>query len=244
METRKTIFFLAATTLILNSCIAQKFLPKDIQGIFVQKNDKRTQLQLNNQSFVLWDNFEPSHLAIKPHKCCDTIAYGKWNLNDGFLSLSTPEELATFYLTANVKEEYERNNDSITFIITNPIEKFRKQNQVMSNELYYKIILMTKDGNTINKSLDSNIITFQNIKDVKTIEIEVYPKYNIDIREISSRVVYIFPHTIVNTNANIYKIDIPELSYSYLTYKRLNQDYIKIIDKNTLLWDGNEYIKK
>lgn len=243
METRKRIFFLVATTLILNSCATQKFLPKEIQGVFVQKNDKRIQLQLNNQTFILRDNFEPSHLAVKSYKCCDTIAYGKWTLDDGFLSFSTPEELATFYLTANVIEEYDRNNDSTTFIITNPIEKFRKKNQVMLNELNYNIVVTTKDGNTVNKSLDSNIITLYNIKDVNTIEIEIYPKYNIDIREISARVVYIFPYKVVNTNANIYKIDIPELSYSYLTYERLNKDYVKIIDKNTLLWNGNEYIR-
>lgn len=52
------------------------------------------------------------------------------------------------------------------------------------------------------------------------------------------------PYEVKNSNSNVFKINIPELSYGYLSYKRLNGDFVKIINRNKLLWDGKEYIRQ
>src|SRR5690606_13029348 len=227
----------------LFSCATSKLSQTEIEGTFVQRDNRRIELHLDSKTFVLKDNFEPTHLAIENYKCCDTIAYGKWLMDNNFLVLSSPEELSTFYLNVNVVEEFQENKDSIAFVIQNPIEKYSKQDEKEPNELYYKINVMTNDGNTISKVGNTNTIKIKKVEGISMVEIEVYPNYNIDIRDISARVVYTMPYQAKNPKANIFKIDIPELSYSYLAYKRLNQDYIKIVNKSTLLWNGLEYVK-
>lgn len=239
MVIRKIIWMLLP--LLIFSCASSKVSSQDIKGIYIQKDNKRIELHLlKDKTFVLKDNFEPTHLAIKNYKCCDTISYGKWEIEDGFVSLSSPEELGTYYLNANFTESSEKNKDSITLIINNPIEKKKSKD----SELYYTVNLSLTDGSTIRKISETNTITIDKVDGVSMIEIEVYPKYDIEIRDISARSVYTIPYQVVNSESNLFNIDIPELDYSYLAYKRLNKDYVRVLNGKKLLWDNIEYVKK
>lgn len=65
---------------------------------------------------------------------------GKWKMeNNGYLSLSSSEELSTYFLSMDVKEKVKQNSDSTTFIIDNPIEKHYRKFNEKGGELYYFI---------------------------------------------------------------------------------------------------------
>jgi hypothetical protein len=134
-------------------------------------------------------------------------------------------------------------DNTITFVIDNPIEKHYKRYDEKYRELFYDIAITTSDD-FIYETSDKNSIKIEGSKKVLEFEITVYPKYNIPIRNISAKEVYTIPYKVKNPKTNVFKINIPQLDYGYLSYKRLNNDYVKIIDKNKLLWDGKEYIRK
>lgn len=240
----KHIYKLIFSSLILISCGLNKDVSKDITGVYLQKDNKRIELHLNNNTFVIKDNFKPSHLAIEEYKCCDTIAYGNWKKENDFLSFSSPKELSTFYLNTIIKEETVLSNDSVIFVIDNPIERSLKKENKNSRDLYYSIDVGTKSNGIISKKSNSNVFKIKNVKGINKIEITIYPSIDINLRSIANKEFYTLPYEVKNTNTNIYNIDIPKLNYGYLSYKRLNNDYVKVISKDKLLWEGKEYIKQ
>jgi hypothetical protein len=238
------IFLISIMLVTLNSCVSHKyFTNQELEGTYIQKDDKGIELQIGKTSFVLMNTYKQEHLP--PFKCCDTIAYGGWKRDkkESFLELNSPENLNTFYVGINVQEENILSNNMITFIIDNPIEKHYKKYNEKYRELFYDITITT-DDDLIYKTSDKNPIKIEKKRKILEFEITIYPKYNIPIRNISAREVYTIPYQVKNPNANVFKIDVPQLDYGYLSYKRLNNDYVKIINKKKLLWDGKEYIKK
>jgi len=237
-------------SLFLISCATYNILPQDLKGIYTQKENKRIELHLNDKTFVLKDNFEPTHLAIELYKCCDTITYGNWKIdNSNFLSISTPKELSTFYLNFEVDEKKDFSKDSLYFLIENPIEKFNKKNNSKNRDISYQLIISSnksKFDNTIVKKLFStNYITIpidENLS-IESIELVVHIDCKASIRNVETKEIYTLPYEVYNSKTNIFKISIPKLNYGYISYKRLNNDYIKIVNKSTLLWNGKEYVK-
>ncbi|PQJ80282.1 hypothetical protein [Polaribacter porphyrae] len=226
------------------SCNTNKFILEKIQGTYIQKENKRIALNFKDKNFVIVDNFEPTHLAIQEYKCCDTIAYGDWSLikNQNFISLKTNEVLDTFYLNIDV-EEKNTNEKDITFIIDNPIEKGYK-NLNSTKELLYSISITKQDGEIVEKTSTNKIISISNVNEISMFEITIYPKCNIPLRHLSAKVVYTMPYTVKANNSNVFKVNISDLTYKYLTLKRMNKDYVRVRNNNKLIWDGKEYIKK
>ena len=231
---------------LLMSCATYEITSQDVQGTYRQVENNRIELSLYKGKFVLKDNFEPSHLDIELYKCCDTIAYGKWQIDNGYLELSSPEELSTYYLNMYVEEEVKStHNSKTTVVIENPIESYYDKNNEDFRELYYSINATDIRGNSIKKKTDlSNKVDLETPNGINSFEITVEPKYNIAIRNVATREVFTIPYQVKNPKANFFKIKIPELNYPYLTYKSLEKDYIKILSKNKLLWDGKEYVRK
>lgn len=240
----KFIYTSILLSLILTSCSPSKISLNELEGVYLQRDNRRIELHLNNDSFVLKDNFEPTHLAIETYKCCDTITFGKWEIESGFLSLSSPLELNTYYLNMDVIESIESSNDSIIFIINNPIEHYLKKESINSRDLYYSISINTKYNGVVEKKVNTNVFKIEQIKGINSITITIYPSCDMNTRNIASKEFYTLPYKIVNTNTNVFNINIPKLDYGYLTYERLNKDYIKIISSSKLLWNGKEYYKR
>ncbi|QMU63059.1 MAG: hypothetical protein GKR88_01415 [Flavobacteriaceae bacterium] len=254
-----TSLFVVVLAIILNSCASKYDIisKSEIKGEYEQKGDKGIKLFLKENSFVLIDTYKQEHLP--PYNCCDTLAYGKWEIDKKLplLILSTPEELGdasniydSYYLNMDVIEELKPQSDSITIIINNPIENFYKQQSKRVGEIEYTVSISSNDINfdssMLGKRYNSNLIVLSRKENVNIdkLEIEILVKSDISIKKLEARYVYTLPYDVKNGKSNVFKIDIPELSYGFLSYKRLDDDYVKILNKNKLLWDGKEYIRK
>ncbi|SFJ00313.1 hypothetical protein [Olleya namhaensis] len=227
------------------SCASKKnHIREVIDGVYIQTDNRRIELHFENNSFFLKDNFEPTHLAIQEYICCDTIAYGNWSYvdNQNFLSLSSPEELSTFYLNLDVTEKHKDSKD-ITFVIDNPIERSHEKKGA-SNELLYSISITKQNGEVMTKTSINRIIKIEDISEISMFEIIVYPKCDIPLRDLASKEIFTIPYDVKKANTNLFNIDIPMLNYKYLSLKRLDKDYVRVKNKNILIWDGKEYVKK
>ena len=246
METKNYIIVICF--FFLASCASYNFTKDDIKGTYIQEEYKGIQLKFEESNFVLKDVYEQEHLP--PYDCCDTIAIGSWKIDDrGLLSISSPEETSTFFTNMDVVEEQSSYKDTIYFTIDNPIERHYETTGNKRDISYQLAITSNKssfDNKIALKKYDSNIIAIPVVEGLKISQFElvVYVDCGIPLKNIETREVYTLPYDVQNSRVNMFKVDIPQLDYAYLSYRRLNNDYIKIINKNKLLWDGKEYSKQ
>ena len=243
IKTKLNFFALISIFFVVTSCATYGLVEKEVYGVYELKENKAIQLRLEKDSFVLIDTYKQKHLPS--FKCCDTIAYGNWNMDkkSSLIELNSPEILNDSYVYMEVEEELQSSIDSISFVIDSPIEEHYRKFGEKYREVIYSVSLTTNEGFEVHTS-DDNPLFIKRNDGLKSFEITIYPKYDIPIRKISTREVYTIPYEIKNPEANVFKIKIPLLDYGYLSYLRLSTDYVKIINKNKLLWDGKEYIKK
>lgn len=254
MKTKKYIGLLSL--LIISCSSANLYEEEAMQGVFVQKGYEGIQLRLNKNSFLFIDTNEQEHLP--PYDCCDTLSYGKWKMDErGFLTLSSHENLGAFKISNSVpsiifemyvSETVDFSKDSLYFLINNPIEKFYKKNNRITRDIKYSLVIHSNNNDlndsVLYKKYSTNEIVIAKSKNLKlsTFDLTVFIDCEIDVKNLTTRKIKIYPyHEVKNPKANVFKIDIPELSFGFLSYKRMNGDYIKIINKNKLLWDGKEY---
>ena len=78
-------------------------------------------LQLSKDGFSI-TTASRGHLAV--YTCCDTIAIGKWELDNshGLISLSTPD-FSNRGINLEVTEELNYSQDSVYIFISSPIER-------------------------------------------------------------------------------------------------------------------------
>lgn len=231
----------------LCSCATAQFSSKDIQGIYVQKENSNIYLEFKGDAFAFVENQKKYEMPLYQ---CDTITYGNWKLDHNLIYVTSAEFLNTFFVNAQVKEKNTAQVDTLYFTIDNPVEQhYRKYKyNSKSREIYYKI---SSDGvNTgfldeiFAKDFDTNQIKVLKPKGaiLDKFEIRIYPKANFGrtlIREVST-----LEYKIKDKSSNFFEINIPDLDYGYLSYVRLNKDLIRVMSKNELEWDGHTYSKK
>lgn len=247
METR--YYIIITVLLLLASCASYNFSKKDIEGTYVQQEYKGIELKFDENTFVLKDVYKQEHLP--PYDCCDTITYGNWKINkEGYIELTTPKEISTSYLNVNVIEKEVKSSDSLYIFIDNPIEKFSKNDNRKTSKLLYQLAISSNNNNFDNrialKKFDKNQIAIakeDNDLKINSIEIIVYVQSDISLSNLELREVYTMPYKVNNANSNFFNINIPNLNYGYLSYKRLENDYVKIINKQKLLWNNAEFVK-
>src|SRR5690349_3611817 len=111
--------FIVVGALVLISCSTPR---KFMYGEFEQVEYKDNVLILKKDSFEFINTHRPFDLAVYP--CCgDRMAFGTWTQEKGigFLRLSSPWYITSSRLDSQVKENTDK-SDSLTFLITNPIE--------------------------------------------------------------------------------------------------------------------------
>ena len=110
------------------SCAPKSFFSEDInlEGKYVRKDAKWIELRFQDNNFVYYDSYKQVHM--NPIICCDTISYGKWKTDSrGLIILNTPQKFENnFFMPMQVSEYQNYSQDSLYFIINNPIEKFYK----------------------------------------------------------------------------------------------------------------------
>lgn len=233
------VIILSTIFLIIQSC-SSTYRSKDLEGVYKQDESKNIEFHLQGNKFALLDVNKNEHQPL--YKCCDTIAYGIWKTEgDGFVSLSSPEDLGEFVdlRVEESKKDLPKNN--VVFVIDNPIESHYQKFEEDYRELSYNINIST-GIDFIERKAESNTVETKIEGDITEFEITILVKSDIPLRE-SLREVYTLPYKVKNPKSNYFRVSIPELTYGFLSYKRLKDDYVKIISENKLLWDGKEYSK-
>lgn len=241
----KLYFKTLILVLLISSCATRNNTPsaEEIKGVFYQENFRNNKLIFNKGKFYFINS---SSKYTKTSKCCDTISFGSWEkASKDFLALSSPEEYDTFFLNIVVKEEVKESSNTV-FQINNPIEKHREKFQEKFQELNYSLLINTAGGDSHYKKIDSNIIEFNNVGDITSFELVIEPKGVIKLNNIYAKEItaFPFPYKVISKNSNFFEINIPELTYQYVALKRLNKDFIQVLNNETLFWDGKKYIKE
>ena len=222
------------------ACSSSKFTAEHIKGSYALKENEKRLLILEENTFVLLDKSRIDDLAL--HKCCDTLAYGKWKIRDKrYLELSTPFPSLKSEIDMHVKESSAYSKDSLYFFIENPIERHYKKFNEKYRELFYSIQMFGEDFYEILS--DKNPILIPKKGVLNEFDITVYTKFDIPIKNKIIRELSTNFYKLNDSNSNVFYIELPQVSYSFLNYKRINKDYLRISNNGNLLWDGLTYLK-
>jgi hypothetical protein len=232
-------------TFILTSCGISKTFT---YGEFEQVEYKDYRLIIKKDSFEYINDHKPFDLAIYP--CCgDRIAFGTWTQDKGsnFLRLTSPWYITSSFLDTNVKESKD-DSDSITFIITNPIESHHDKYNEIVRDLMYSIVLETNNVKLdylYTKKFNENTIRIKRPKEtlIKSITLFIEPVNNIG-RPINVTRIDTNKYNVKDDNCNKFVVEVPQLTYEFISALRLDNDFVKIISLNKLEWDGKYYKRK
>lgn len=254
IETFKITILSSLLLVLFYSCGSSSRLSQDtiIEGKFVQKGAEWIQLHFDKDDFVFLNTLEPGHLAI--FECCDTISFGKWkNDSNGLIKLNSPAKFRdNLFLHIDVVETEQPNYsaDSLYFIINNPIEKHYQTTLRKEGELIYKILPGTNDITSslsfFQKRFSSNKFSIYKSAgtEIRGFEINVLIDPEMKLTNYNVSMLQTEYYDIKNPSANVFEVFIPDLNFQFLTHKRLNDDYVKVVSKNKLLWEGKEYVRK
>lgn len=248
----KKICVLFVILLILLSCGSLSYLPEDftLEGVFINKKRNWIELQFKGNEFVYYDGYKQLHM--NPEICCDTLSYGTWKMDSrGFAVLETPIDFDLYIMKPiEVVERKDFSPDSLYFIIKNPIEEFYVRNNWKSGDLGYRVFLFSQGGfyNVPEKDqiIFTNKIVASKKPEVKGFEITtlINPELKFNLSHMATSLIVTEPYQLKDPTANVFEIYIPDVNFEFVSLKRLKSDYIKIVNRNKLLWHGEEYVRK
>lgn len=251
---KREFIFLLFINFILISCssfshFSQEF---ELKGRFVQKERNGIELYFYKDSFVYLNTYKQTH--ISPTICCDTLSYGTWKLDSrGFAVLKTPLKYnLPDWKPIEVVERRGFSSDSIYFIIDNPIEEFYVKNKWKTSDVAYKVFVFTQDESyhlPRKEQMDftNKIVAPAGNKKITGFDITVLMNPEIQYKLKNAGATLLIEteaYSKKDPEANVFEIYIPDVNFEFMSFKRLNDDYVKIINKNKLLWDGKEYVRK
>lgn len=226
------------TLFILVSCTSNKYI-----GTY--KSSDNICLIIDLQNFLLIDKTDNVNY---PFKCCDTITYGEWKKeSDVFLSFTSPQILDTYYINAIVKESH-IDGDSLYFYFDNPIEKHYTKFHEKNREFYYSIEVFSNnsdfDVKLTQEKWENNSFKIYKPKDlvIDKFEIVIIPKSNMRVRSVEAKMIYTLPYNVKDGDNNSFNINMPSLTYQYISLIRLQQEFVKI-EGDKILWNGKSYIR-
>lgn len=227
------------------SCSPSKHSSVDLFGIYKQEGNSNVKLILNENEFVYIDPYT-NDLAL--YTCCDTITKGTWVKENNLLCLSTPQLKSTL-LDIYVDELSEMPKDTLYFYLQNPIEEYYRKMEVKNRDIYYRVSITEKNGNLLDSwvwEFDTNEIKILKPKGIfiAKFSISIYPKANFGGRNIGTKEISTLEYKLKSYSSNLFKINIPQLTYEFMSYLRLNRDFVRIINTNKLEWNGFFYTKE
>jgi hypothetical protein len=271
----KVCLYILIPFFLLSGCAASRISVADLEGTYAQVakagNKFGIDLILNKGTFVFIDHHDYRKNEYDPYLCCDTIAYGIWGFDQkhNTITFDTPD-YSYNVISSNIKEEIDSTKqDSIVFMIMNPIEKrmYKKHEDIKYNvSLFtsnpYDLSILSSVGSDISKvkalKFKSNlgdsvsdivyntnriVIGNSNHSQVMSFWINIsvdswYAGRNIGLNKMRTD-----QYKVLNQKSNIFKIDMPDLTYGFITYLRFDGDLAKVINRNTLEWHGLKYVR-
>ena len=238
----RVLFLIVGTSLLISCGTPKTFM----YGVFEQVEYKDNKLILKNDSFEFVNTHKPFDLAVYP--CCgDRMAFGTWaqDKDTDYLRLSSPWHIMSSILDSQVKESIDQ-SDSLTFIITNPIEKHNDKFNDGLRELSYSIALTANNFKLDNiRESKETIIKIKRPRDTVIESIRIYVKAVSNLGQpINTTGIDVKEYVVKNQASNKCFVDIPQLTHEFLSSMRLGNDFVKIVNSDKLEWDGKYYTRK
>ena len=218
-------------------------------GVYISDNPYRSNLAFKGKNFYFFD--------VNPNLpyCCDTISKGTFELdqNNRLLYLTSYGYINSFFLKPEVVEEKAGPHDSLVFEISNPLEGYYANisfPKPVAPGIYYRIMIYSNSGsvNSIyTKKFGTNQIVIPRPNNLKidSFNVALLPDYNFfRVRHITFREMQTHYYKVKNNYSNYFKVNIPDFDISYLSYRRLYKDIIRIVSPGQLEWDGDNYFLK
>jgi hypothetical protein len=239
----KGFVFLFGLAIFMIGC-NHEFSVTKMAGVYQQENDSNIKLVLSRDNFYFKD---PLNGGLSLYSCCDTITEGQWTVDKDYIRLSTPD-LHKTTLSLTVKESENFMKDSFYFRINNPLEQFYSDNKVKRRDIYYRVSITDISGSLMDSWIAeyySNLISIPKYKNraIGKLSISIYLAYNLNLRNIGVKHLSTVDYKVLDVGSNVFDIRIDELSLKYLAYLRLDNDFVKIYNKNKLEWDGKYYVR-
>ncbi len=244
---KKNGFILLSCFIANMFCLAQT--SKRINGLFYWENDTSVKLIIKNGKFAYIDSRKIGHLATP---CCDTLAYGYITFeNNEYLKLEGDSSLNPMFISMNVVERKIKDSDSVFFSIQNPIEKEYEKFNSKGSDLIYKL-LVEADSKSIdyfkenNQPFENGNIQFYNPekRSIDNFSITIEPKNSIYVKNLSVRELNTLTYYVKNKESNFFEINMPQLSYGFISYKRIHGEFAKFKNGDEIIWDNKKFVKK
>lgn len=241
----KAVVKIQLVVIFFVSCTSSKYTSKEMEGVYERKGNPNIKLILSKDKFSFTDPYK-NDLAL--YTCCDTITTGFWTKEKDLVCLSTPQ-IKSSVLPIEVKEVSNFEKDTLYFYLNNPIEVYYKKYEVKERDIFYRVSITDNNGrlqSTWIQEFNSNFIKIVMPKNlvINNFSIGIYPKAKFGGRNIGTQEVSTFVYHVKKQESNFFEINIPGLSYEFMTYIRLNRDFVRIVNKNKLEWDGYFYMKE
>ena len=235
----------------LFSCQSTRVIQEDIPKAYIDTNGQKV-LTLNPDGTFNLAYTDDYFKSLKVWKL-QQLSFGTWRQEDGFILLSSSENIQSPVLDIIVEEktiEY----DSLKIEITNPYEKYDGLIDAYGNPvsntfsrifsyvfyadsrdpLFEQDLVLNTPAKTFPVSEDFSINGFWLFM---VPDPYLYPG-NLAFNFLESR------YTVKNPSSNHFKIDIPDFTLEYIGYIRYKEEYVKIVDDKTIQIRGEVFKRK
>lgn len=179
-----------------------------------------------------------------------TISYGIWTVDKNVILLSTPHLSTDRELKIDVNENIGVPADTIYIYINSPAEKEYESVNRIKKKIVYRIRIETDDKSTYYQRLrpsniDSNVIKVYKpggIK-LKAFSIQIFPNGQNEWQE-TPLIFWTQKYKVTNPSSNVFTVGIPELTWRFLSYRRLTSDIVRILSPGKLEWDGDVFLRE
>lgn len=248
---KNSLFIFLYSFILLLGCKSVTTTGLQLDGLYRSKEESQF-LEIKKDSLFLKHDPTNDHMAI--YDCCNTITFGTWEFvkDRQLLMVTSPEDMNPYHpLPLRVTEKASQNDNSkLKIIISNSIEQYQNSKNIKDRFISYDLGINGSPQDFViaasTTRFDDNTLTVDLPDDAKIYELEITIKLtdNFYGRSVGQNYLFTETYSPKNPNANVFEIDIPTLNFQRFTHRRLNEDYILIVNSRHLRWDGIDYLKE
>lgn len=240
------VLIICATIFCLLSC-SKKI---QISGVYRDQDDGTQELVFDKENFLFRysDGYNSSLFY-----CTDSLAWGTWNLspNSSVLELNGDNYRVNSILESKVVERTNSDVRVFTLIIRNPIETHQNFINTDSRAISYGLKINSDCSRLSELEFRDRFNSSRILVDIpvgctiKSFTITVYPTevYVGWSDEYPPSMASTYSYELKSLHSNEVEVEMPNLTYCYVSAMRLKQDYVLILSKSNLRWNGKSYKK-